>query len=451
LNSGAFDDLPASGSALGSGWTHNYGLSLDFSGANGPANTVVLKAAHGTPLYFEIIRDTYRAAPGVRATLTRTEVITGQYIYTVTAANQTSYVFTDSGQLTSQVDQQGNTINFEYNSEGLLAQISEPVSGRYLDLGYDAEGLLLSVTDSGARTTSFGYEEVVGKGGEPLSLLRVVTDTRGYAWTYGYTQLSGGQYLLSSVTDPTGRLVEETGFDAEGRAITQTYRGAPLTLEYHPDGQHIVTEGGQVVTHTYNSQLLLVGTTDAQGNSETFDVDEHSNRTSSRDKNGHTTSYGYDALGQRTVITDALAHPTHYQYDDLGRVVTTTDAKGKMTVNQYDPAGNLVKVTENYQANQPQNYQNEYNLVTQYGYDGAGRRLTTTDTLGRVSRSEYDAAGRLVRTIQNEHPTETTQNYQDEYNLYTAYGYDQFGRQVVVTDTLGRESWTFYDDLGRVE
>lgn len=119
LGSGASPLLPAAGSRLGPGWTHNYHMNLDLSGVNGPANSVVFNAAHGTPLYFEKVRDSYQAAPGVRATLTRTEIITGQYVYTLTAPNQATYVFTNTGRLLRQIDPQGNALAFAYDEQDM--------------------------------------------------------------------------------------------------------------------------------------------------------------------------------------------------------------------------------------------------------------------------------------------------------------------------------------------
>ncbi|MCP4410560.1 MAG: RHS repeat protein, partial [Gammaproteobacteria bacterium] len=367
-----------------------------------------------------------------------------------------------------------------------------------------------------------------------------ITDTRDKTWSYDYTQLTlpASPFILSKVTDPDSRIVEQTAFDDLGRAISQTFRGEYVGITYHDDGRRSITDGlGRVMTHTYNSQLLLVGTTDALGQGESFALDENYNRTERRDKNnnppttyaktemGQTTAimdalgnltqfeyndnnnltqsidaggkvtknlydgrnnlisttnaldqstfyayntrgqvttvtdannnitrYGYDALGQRTVITNALDHVTRYEYDNLGRLVKTTDSQGKVTVNEYDDGDNLVKVIENaHPTETTQNYLNQYNLVTAYSYDGIGRRETTTDTLGQVKRIVYDDAGRLWRSIENEHPTETTQNYLNQYNLFTDFVYDEAGNITGVIDTLGRETRTEFDARNRID
>jgi RHS repeat-associated protein len=554
LNSGAYPDpslalrtsLPATTSALGVGWSLNYDTHLDLSG-----DPVMMRAAHGTPFKFERVGDGFRAAPGVRATLTQTNGL-----YYVTAPNQASYVFSDTGQILRQLDPQGNAAEFSYDTGGRLERVTESVSGRYLELDYDAEGRLISVTDPASRTTHFGYT-LVATDPVTLSLLTTITDTRNQVWRYAYTPIPIPQspiptYLLSRITDPDGRVVEETGFDDWGRAISQTYRGEQVSLAYEGNPLYgtgiecTITDGlDHTTTHSYNDQLLITDQADALGQAESYELDQAYNRTFSQDKNGnptyyertpmglttaitdalgnvtrfeydernnlikatdargnvtlylydgqnnlisttnaagcpgtcsgsgagtstytynergqrtsatdangHTTFYGYDTLGQQTVITDALGNVTRFEYDELGRLVKTIDALGQVTLNEYDDGDNLIKVTENYLPGQPQNYQDEYNLVTEYTYNGAGRRLTTKDTLSRVSRNEYDEAGRLERTIQNEHPTETTQNYLNEYNLVIEYEYDEAGNQVVVRDTLNRETRTEYDELNRVE
>jgi len=61
------------------------------------------------------------------------------------------------------------------------------------------------------------------------------------------------------------------------------------------------------------------------------------------------------------------------------------------TLTEYNAAGQVVKTTRNYLAGQPQNYTTYqggpggvyYNLVTQYAYDAAGRQIAVTDILGK--------------------------------------------------------------------
>ncbi|MCS7017455.1 MAG: RHS repeat protein, partial [Gemmatales bacterium] len=137
-----------------------------------------------------------------------------------------------------------------------------------------------------------------------------------------------------------------------------------------------------------------------------------------RSPDGTLTRYDYNSLGQPLTVTvnyvDGIPNAgapdedrqTTYTYDALGRVLTVTGPDGLTTRNEYDPVtGNLVRVTQHYLPGQPAGYQNRYNLITAYGYDAAGRVVTTTTALGtalaRTDWTCYDNAGRVVRTVQN--------------------------------------------------
>ena len=513
---------------LGYGWTHSYDVNLTFP----TTDTIAFKARHGSQMEFlDTDGDgTFTPRPGVWATITQTGVLTTA-VYTITAGNQETFVFTDTGKIINHIDPQGNETSFSYTDGITLTRVTGPSGQRYLDFDYDNQGRVITVTDHTSRTIEYGYDSDDN--------LTVMTDTRGLTWTYIYTSPSPhtiDPHLLHEIIDPDGRIVEKTFFDSEGRAIRQEdgLGNTIVEITYVSTYTRIITEAGKVYTDSYDIRGLLVGQenslgeeetfdfdgsfnrdnvidangnetkyvrdefgltsviTDALGNETSFTYDDNNNLTSSTDARGNTTlylydgqnnlisttnaltgttvytyndegqvtsvtdentnktEYAYDSFGNRTVITDALTHITTFEYDALGRVVTTTDALDKITVNEYDAGDNLIKVTENYTASQSQNYQDEYNIVTEYAYDGANRRTLITDTLGRVTENVYDDAGRLEQSIQNKHPSNTTPYYLDQYNLITTYGYDQFGRQNAITDTLGHVTLTQFDDAGRV-
>lgn len=74
----------------------------------------VLRAPHGTPMYFHLVRDGFEPASGVHANMSVAEV-DGRSLYTVTTGSQATYVFTDTGQLLRQYDAKGNVLDFTYN------------------------------------------------------------------------------------------------------------------------------------------------------------------------------------------------------------------------------------------------------------------------------------------------------------------------------------------------
>jgi YD repeat-containing protein len=509
---------------LGYGWTHNHLTRLVFpTDPGGQDGIIFLQAPGGSELPFIDHGDgTYTPYFGVTAQMSRIMATGGITTYVVTATNQTAYTFNAAGLVTQTVSPAGHVITYTYYPTGPLASVQS--YGRPLDFFYDDQNRLARVTDPIDRSTEFGYDA----NGD----LAVVTDTQGLTWTYDY---SGTTHLLTEVIDPDGRTVERTEFDGEGRAIRQ-YNGNDelvVQLEFGAGGYITVTDGldntsvdrygrgmwlggtdaaGQPLTRRYdlnykptlvadqngNSTQLawsadggnLERVVDAAGSATTLGYDTLNNLTQTVDARGFTTTYEYsgtlltrqtDALGntwiytygqsnllaaqqdpleritqyeyndfgQRTVVTDALDNVTRYGYDAVGRLITTTDALGRMTVSAYDDADRLVAVTRNYATtSSEQNYLDTSNLITRYGYDGFGRQVLVTDTLSRVTRNGYDDAGRLVSVTVNYSPT-VGQNDLNQYNLITRYGYDAAGNQILVTDTLGFVTRTGYDSLNR--
>jgi RHS repeat-associated protein len=469
LNSGASPDLPAVNSSLGVGWSHNYDLRLDLSFSD----TITFHSPRGNNYTFHRYRDTFQPAPGVWATLESAELTPGQTVYTITARNQAQYVFDSAGRITSQSDPQSNTLIYQYHvAHDHLERIIDLVSQRYLELAYDDAGRLVTVSDPISRTTRFAYNE--------LDHLTTITDTQGHVWQYSYTQLAGGQYLLSVVTDPEGRIVEQTGFDDFGRATSQIYNGQAITITYHNDGRRVIVNAlGQETIHIYNSQGLLVATTDAGRQLERFVLDENQNRISAEDRNGNPTFYEQTPLGYYTTITNALGYTTQLDYDERNNWTQRVDARGQTILYDYDEHGNLITETNQLDHTKVYAYNDQNQLISitdengvttlqeydawgqlavitnalgqveYFDYDMVGRLITATDTTGKVTVNVYDAGDNLIQVTENYLPNQP-QNYQHEYNLITQYEYDKSGRQTIITDTLGRTNLTLYDDVGRV-
>ncbi len=472
LNTGISAELPVLTSTLGTGWTHNYQPSLDLSGLDSPEQVVTMRAPHGTPLDFYVVRDGFRAAPSVLATLTRTQVLPDSYLYTVTTAIQTTYVFSETGRLLSQQDAQGNTRTFTYNTAGQLEAVGDPISGNALVFAYLPNGMLASVSDPLNRATQFGYDQ--------LGLLATITDTNGYVWQYDYTQLAGGQYLLSTITDPEGRIVEDTQFDEFGRAISQTFFGQQLQIDYFDDGRRLITDGLQhSEMHVYDTQNVLIAKYDALGSRELYVLDSYQNRVDVEDKLGHATTAVRTPLGYSPIITNPAGFATQYEFDEFNNMLSTTDANDHATTYDYDASHNLITETNALDQQTTHTYNewgqltsttnargstteyvyntlgqktvitNSLGLTTTYEYDIVGRLITTTDTLGKVTVNVYDNANHLLRVTSN-YLAGQPQNYLDKYNIVTEYGYDKSGYQTVVTNTVDQVNLTVRDEYGRV-
>jgi len=272
------------------------------------------------------------------------------------------------------------------------------------------------------------------------------TSSRTYDPYFNWTSTTDGNgHTTQYVFDPAGRPEQVT--DPLGGATQMAYDDRGHLTMYTDALTH-------TTVYTYDEYNNLVAASDALGHTTVYTYNATGLLVAQEDPLGSVTAYGYDAFGQRTAVTDTLGHVTTYGYDGVGRLITVTQYANTphalVTVNAYDAGDNLVRVTRNVLPGYPQNHQDMYNLVTEYGYDAVGRRVLVTDTLGMVSYTEYDTAGQVARTTRNYLPGQP-QNYQNTYNLVTEYGYDDAGRQILVTDTLGTVTYTEYDGQGRVE
>ena len=503
--------------------THNYNLRIRLD-----PGAVIVRTCQGQEFYFlgdhTDTTGVYRGAPGVAGILTRTGTY-GAYAYYLTTANNDRYTFNAAGQPTEIRDAQGHLTTLTYAGSQLM-RVADATGQRYLNFTYDPQGHLIQISDPLSRTIGYGYDAVGN--------LSIMTDSLGRPWTYVYTGT-----LLQEIRNPVGEVVERTEFDGQRRAVRQ-WNGPQLALEIQyletvdvwglPAPVTIITDAlGHATVDTYDSRGTLVAQTETTISTDRI-YDYNFHLTEQTDRNGNPTSFIYNSMGRPLVVTDALGNDTqmqydaqnhltqltdaagsssyytytgnlltaqsdalghttiytynaqnlllaqqdaqgrvsqyqydlwgqrtavtttegvtHYGYDRVGRLITTTDIFSRVTVNVYDNADRLLAVTRNYLAGQPANYLHAYNLSTSYEYDRVGRQVAITDTLGRVTRNVYDTNGQLIKTIINFDPARA-QNELNQYNITTAYGYDVAGHQILVTDTLGYVSKTDYDPQSR--
>ncbi|MCP4362193.1 MAG: RHS repeat protein, partial [Chloroflexi bacterium] len=211
---------------------------------------------------------------------------------------------------------------------------------------------------------------------------------------------------------------------------------------------------GDVTLYDYDSQGNLISETNHYSDTVAYTYNQFGQRASVTDENGVTTQFGYDAWGQMRVITDALNRTSHFEYDVIGRLITSTDTVGRVTVNEYDGGNNLIRVIENIHPTvTTQNYLELYNIVTEYEYDGVGNQTAVTNTVGQVERFFFDEAGRVVTHVVNYTATLPLCDFnqpQSQYNICNLTAYDGLGRVEATTDNIGRIERTFYDDKGQV-
>ena len=136
----------------------------------------------------------------------------------------------------------------------------------------------------------------------------------------------------------------------------------------------------------------------------------------------------------RAGVTAGYERPTtRYYYDINGRVIGIDDAKGNRTVQYYDDADRLLA---------------EYHAdggMKLYGYDIFGNKTYLQNEIGQRTFNTYNAANQLIRI---DRPTDASFG---NVARYETYSYDESGRRIAHRNLNGHMSYTYYDDIGRVD
>jgi len=380
-----------------------------------------------------------------------------------------------SGRLLDTVDAAGKSITYSYNMGGRQETVTDRLGNQTL-LAYDGYGNVTSTTkylNGRAITTTSAYGDP-NNPDKPTS----VTDALGHTATFTYdgqghvtgqsqvhvddqgnsttittsTTYNGfGQAL--SVTDPLGKTVTASTYDAYGNlTATKDALGHETDFTHNPNGTLATTMDakGNSTQYTYSPTGDVSAVKDASGHETNFGYDANGNKTSQTttrtNARGQTetllTQFSYDGNGRliQTVAPDGATSQT--VYNSLGKVDTTTDAAGRQTSYTYDVLGQRQTTT----------YPDGTISVL---YDANGQRIASTDEVGRINASVYDTLGRVVQSgpvnaatpfLANGAPNWLTSG---STSLVSTTTYDDGGEVTAKTDALGHKSSATYDDLGR--
>ncbi len=408
-------------------------------------------------------------------------------------------VYDAQGRVTRQTDEAGEVFQFDYTTVANATIVTKP-SGTKVSHQYDANGLLVSVTDgygsaTPATTTYTRDQNHLG--------IKTITDPLGKVTTNTYD--AAGDLL--SVTDPLGRTTTIT-YNALDLPLTVTDpSGVTTTATYTAQGRLLSTsrplknDAGAVIdtattTFTYDPTRPedVKAVTDPEGHVWSFSYDTHGNQISSTaPATGAKTTVSYNTLGWPIAVTAPLgnvagavpgAYTSTTTYDALGRVTATTAPDGIQTSVVYDPNGNVIRSTDGEGHMTSTTYDpidrpiqvvradgtltstsykpgggvatitDPGGAITTYDYDTLGRRTKRTDALGRATTYTHDLAGR-IKTVTAADGTVATLNYDSAGQLISttgvtsSYSYDSLGRPVTRTDAAGVTRWK-YDSLGRM-
>lgn len=361
--------------------------------------------------------------------------------------------------LTSITDASGRQIQLAY-TDSHLTTITDPNSSpsRTIQLGYDANNNLISVTDSAGGVTAFGYnaEHFLTTITPPVGAPTSITYTNA-----AVTQVSGELTTKSFAYDTTNHITTMTDTAPEGDQVTRFYYDAqgrineiedPLnnsTSMVWGDNNNLIsfTDAlNRATSYTYDTSGNLLSVTDPLSHTTSYTYEPVYNRlTSMTDALGHTTTYTYDSLGNLLSESDSLGHTTSYTYNSAGDVVTRIDANGQTTTYQYNSHGDLTNIIYPV-GNATYTYDNVGNLTGMANADA--NMLYTYDSLNRVQNTNVTTYGKSTTYTYDAFGNRTSMT--DPDGGVTTYTYDSANRLISLTNPLSQTTTFIYDSRGRL-
>lgn len=409
---------------------------------------------------------------------------------TADASDDVAIAYTNNGQQLSVTDANSNVTAYAYDGLDRLQTTTYP-GGGYEQLGYDANGNVLSRRLRDGKSIALGYDALNRRTSLTFNNPVDVTDSNV---VYSYDLLNN----LTLAQDGNGHKVGHT-YDALGRATSETGAWGTLASQYDAADRRtrLTWDDGFFVSYEYDTTDNMTAIRENGGFLlASFGYDNLGRRVSRSLGNGTSTSYGYDgasrltglnlnggsqpnattfgfnAAGQissRTASNDAFAWTGASnvdraysvnglnQYTASGSVIPTYDGRGNLTAaggatylynskNQlsgangsyiyYDPAGRIDQVTQSglawdWDGNALVTERQGGVIVKRYVHGpAADEPIVAYSGAGTGSRNWLDAdeRGSIVRITD------------DAGNAVTLNKYDEFG--IPATGNAGRFQYT---------
>jgi YD repeat-containing protein len=397
--------------------------------------------------------------------------------YTLVKKHGTELDFDINGNLTSIVHRNGGQITFTYDPNGLmplngpsdyfvdqnyglvameyrLTKITDDL-GREIELSYDANGLLSTITDFANRTWTYTHDA----NNNLVGVTSPSTDEFPSGLTTSYTY--DVNHNMLTATDANGQVYLAHIYDSNDRVYQQTYGNGTYTFNYDPDNNSVtVTDRkGYDVTSVYKDtgQLLkeIVHTDglrpgDPSSYITEFEYDNNLEVTRKYLPGGNYIDYTYDNIGNllKVVQEPNNGEPnivTEFTYDpNFSFVKTVKDPLGNITTYDYDIYGNLIKVTYPSVDDNTPTVEYTYNyygqVETKIALDGI-----ITKYLYYTDANDANNYGRLWKLI-----VDANESDPSRLEITTTYKYDTLGRIIEITDPNGNTTIFEYNNLNQL-
>ncbi|WP_147463398.1 RHS repeat-associated core domain-containing protein [Cellulomonas triticagri] len=355
-------------------------------------------------------------------------------------------------------------VDLTYDDQQLVEIAQGPANDRRsVELSYDSNRMLDTVTDALGRDTTFEYTGAlltkITAPGVPAT--EFTYDARGRVTAV--TQDTGDAWTRFAYTSDTETLVSDPEQDQAGSPGTGPHTTYTLTSDMQGRVSKAVDaegrERGATFTPNIDPATQTQGSgTGAQTTTYTYDANDGESLTNLATQGGASSTWEYGNTSASSKyspsgMTDDAGNASLYTYNGTGNQLTSTDALAAEAALTYNADGTVATATA------PGNTGN----ATTYGYD-ANKQLTSitppTGTSLGVRNLTYDQYGRTA-TASNGNGVTTTYTYDDldrlvalDHDTTTAspdveYSYDNAGRVATREDVSGTTTYS-YDALSRL-
>jgi len=384
---------------------------------------------------------------------------TGTPLAIVAPGGQRTTLAVVSGRLTSVTNPAGETIQLDYDTQGLLAHFTDGRGGIHT-FTYDTNGLLTK--DQGPAGGFIAF----ARSGNPRAYTVTTTTAEGRSEQFGvqllsdttarrdHTSADGTQsHMLfldatSSSTSSDGTTTSDTSTAdarfgmrapisggstvvAGGHTMNLTHAQTltpaaanPLVVASMTDTLSI---NNRTWTTSYDGVSRTAVLTTPEGRTQTSTTDNRGRMVSfaqpgiapasigynafgfvgSIQQGSRTSSFGYDNLRQLISVTDPIGRTAGFAYDNAGRVTDQTRPDGRVIHFTYDANGNVTSVSppsrpEHGFTFTPENETSTYTPpvvptggATQYAYNLDRQPISILRPDGKTVSLGYDAGARL--------------------------------------------------------
>ncbi len=318
--------------------------------------------------------------------------------------------------------------------------------GNSVQLARNAQGLISSITDPVGRLTTFTYDAA----GEHLAAV-VAPDGTTDSFTYITGQGAAREHALASVTAPDGTHAY-LEYDDRG-ALTRLSRAGGATVlslaNELPAGVTVTDAAGHSTKLLSDHLGRLTKLVDPLGNLARLGYDQEDNLTAVGLPRGVHGSSTYDALGNPVTLTDPLGGQLNLAYGTaLNLPVSLRTPGGQQTQFNYDAHGNPTRLTYPDQQAEQATYDTQGNPTTFVNV--RGQQITCTYDAQALLTHKYYADGSRVDYAYDGHRNLTrVTKASGSTNQVTTLTYDAADRLVQVTDPFNRSLSYAYDEAGR--